>query len=192
MPARLLVTLELALILLGSIRTASADGLCRALDNIVEDTQRRNCWPEPFVAPDRAAVAAPMAIQIANGWRRQNLLGDFYFEPASGHLTEAGRLKVRWILLTGPQQHRLIYVHAAEDDDETAARLAAVQQLAAKIAPNNLPPIQATSISDDGRPADDVELIRRKFREKAVPTLDLPGYPHGGDAQNTNSSSGGS
>ncbi|MEN6558457.1 MAG: hypothetical protein ABFC54_09795 [Thermoguttaceae bacterium] len=190
MPARLLMTLELVLILLGSIRPVLADGLCRAIDNIVDDTRRRNCWPEPFVAPDRDTIVAPMAIQIANGWRRQNLLGDFYFEPGNGQLTEAGRLKVRWILLTGPQQHRLIYVHAALDDDETASRLAAVQQLAAKISPNNLPPIQATTISDQGAPADDVELIRRKFREKVVPTLELPGYPRGGDAQNTNSSGG--
>ena len=72
---------------------------------------------------------------VANGWRRQNMLGEFHFEPATGQLTEAGRLKVRWILTACPEQHRLIYVHTAERDEETSARIAAVQQLAAQIRP---------------------------------------------------------
>ena len=52
---------------------------------------------------------------------------EFHFEPGTGQLTEAGRLKVRWILTAGPEQHRLIYVHTADNNQETAARVAAVQ-----------------------------------------------------------------
>ena len=76
---------------------------------------------------------------VANGWRRQNLLGEFHFEPQSGQLTEAGRLKVQWILTACPEQHRLIYVHTAGTREETAARVAAVQQLAAQFPPTTWP-----------------------------------------------------
>ena len=192
MPARFLAVVGLALIVLGLASQVSADVLCGAVDSIVNDFRRRNCWPEPFVGPDRASVSAPFVTQVANGWRRQNMLGEFHFEPATGQLTEAGRLKVRWILTAGPQQHRLIYVHTANSDEETSARIVAVQQLAGRIAPNDLPPVMPTSISDDGWPADQVDLIGRKFREKAILQLDLPGYPHGGDANTSNSGGGGS
>ena len=99
----------------------------------MRDVKRRQCWPDPFLCPDRAAVRAPFCAMVANGWRRQNMLGEFHFDPQSGQLTEAGRLKVQWILTACPEQHRLIYVHAAGTREETAARVAAVQQLAGPV-----------------------------------------------------------
>jgi hypothetical protein len=192
MPARFLAVVGLALIALGLASQVSAEVLCEAVNSIVRDVKRRQCWPEPFVGPDRASVSAPFVTQVANGWRRQNMLGEFHFEQGTGQLTEAGRLKVRWILTVAPQQHRLVYVHTADTNEETSARVAAVQQLAGRIAPNDLPPVMPTSISDEGWPADEVDLIGRKFREKAIPQLDLPGYPHGGDANTSNSGGGGS
>ncbi len=163
MPARLISVVGLVLIVLGLAERVVADPFCDVFNSVVQDTKRRNCWPEPFIGADRASVRAPFAIQVANGWRRQNMLGEFHFEPGSGQLNEAGRLKVRWILTTGPQQHRLIYVHVAEKNDETAARLAAVQQLAVQIAPNDVAPVMLTAIPDDDSPADRVDAIGRKF-----------------------------
>jgi hypothetical protein len=168
----------MALVVLGSATQVSAELVCDAVNSVVRDIKRRQCWPEPFTAPDRATVRAPFAIQVANGWRRQNMLGEFHFEPATGELTEAGRLKVRWILTVCPQQHRLIYVHTAEREDETSARIHAVQQLAAQISPRSLPPIMPTSISDDGWPADQVDLIGRKF-QATTPAPRLPATSDG-------------
>ena len=176
MPARLLSVVGLTLIALGSAAQVSAEILCDAVNSVVRDTKRRNCWPEPFSGPDRATVRAPFCIMVANGWRRQNMLGEFHFEPTTGQLTEAGRLKVRWILTACPEQHRLIYVHTAEKDEETSARIAAVQHLAAQIAPNDLPPVMPTSISDDGWPADQVDLIGRKY-QSSIPAPRLPPPP---------------
>jgi hypothetical protein len=173
MSARFLTALGLALIALGSATQVSAEILCETFNSIARDVKRRQCWPEPFNAPDRAAVRAPFAIQVANGWRRQNMLGEFHFEQNSGQLTEAGRLKVRWILTVAPQQHRLIYVHTSDRPEETAARIAAVQQLAGKITPNNVPPVLPTSISDEGWPADQVDMIGRKF-QASTPAPRLP------------------
>ena len=90
------------LIALGLAQQASAEILCEAWNSIVRDVKRRQCWPEPFVAPDRATVRSPFVTQVANGWRRQNMLGEFHFQPGSQDLTEAGRLKVRWILPYAP------------------------------------------------------------------------------------------
>ena len=73
----------------------------------------------------------------------------------------------------GPEQHRLIYVHAADAAEETSARLVAVQQLASQIAPNNLPPVMPTSIADDGWSAGEVDAIGRKYIG-SIPTPRLP------------------
>jgi hypothetical protein len=169
MPARTLSLVGFALIALGSAAQVSADLVCDAVNSVVTDVKRRQCWPEPFTGPDRATVRAPFAIQVANGWRRQNMLGEFHFDPTTGDLTEAGRLKVRWILTVCPQQHRLIYVHTAERDEETATRMAAVQKLAMQISPASVPPIMPTSISDQGWPADEVDRIGRKFQSTTPP-----------------------
>jgi hypothetical protein len=186
MSARFLTVLGVALIALGCATQVSAEILCEAFNSIARDVKRRQCWPQPFSAPDRAAVRAPFVIQVANGWRRQNMLGEFHFEPSTGQLNEAGRLKVRWILLTGPEQHRLIYVHTADTGEETSARIAAVQQLAIQITPNNVPPIMPTSISDEGWPADDVDIIGRKFQA----TMPSPRLPANTDGMTGSGSSG--
>ena len=170
MPVRWTSIIVFSLITLGTAAQVSAEILSQAASSIVRDIKRRQCWPEPFIQADRAATRIPFAIQVCNGWRRQNMLGEFHFEPATGQLTEAGQLKVRWILTVCPPQHRAIYVHTAEKEEETAARMAAVQQAMIQIAPNNMVAVTPTSISDDGWPADEVDMIGRKFQSSAPPT----------------------
>ena len=184
MPARCLSIVAFTLITLASAAQVSADWLF----GIPTEIKRRQCWPDPFDYADRATVRAPFVTMVANGWRRQNMLGEFHFEAGTGQLTEAGRLKVRWILTTGPQQHRLIYVHVADTGEETAARLAAVQQWAAQVAPNDVPPILATAIPDDGWPADQVDAIGRKYQQ-TIPSPRLPAMSSGSNG--TNSGTGG-
>jgi hypothetical protein len=188
MPARIFYVVGFALIVLGCASQVSADFCCGIFTSIAKDTKRRQCWPDPFAGPDRTAARAPFATMVANGWRRQNMMSDFYFSPSTGELTEAGKQKVRWILTVGPQQHRVLYVHTALTEQETAARLAAVQELASQISPNNLPPVLATSISDAGWPAAEVDAISRKYMSSTpVPRLSAPAS--GGSAGG--SSSGG-
>lgn len=161
------------LIALGCTSQASAE--CGVVKSIVTDVKRRQCWPEPFTTPDRVATRAPFATMVSNGWRRQNMLGDIYFAPNSSELTDAGRLKVRWILVNAPKQHRLVYVHAAASDEITNARIAAVVQLANQISPNDVPPVLPTTIADDGWPAAEVGAIGRKYMESIPkPRLSVP------------------
>jgi len=187
MPARLFAVVGFVLIAFGTATQVSADWFFGIFDSIARDVKRRQCWPEPFIAHSRAAARAPFTIMVANGWQRQNLLGEFHFEQQSGQLTEAGRLKVRWILTTGPRQHRTVYVHRAGTEEETAARVNAVLQLASEIAPNDLPPVVPTSISDDGSPADQVDMIGRKF-QSSMPAPRLPAAPASSNSSNTGGS----
>jgi len=185
MSARFVGVIGFVLISLGCASQVSADLLSCFFGSIARDTKRRQCWPDPFAASDRAAVRAPFVTMVANGWRRQNMLGEFHFEQGTGQLTEAGRLKVRWILTTGPEQHRLIYVHTADTNEETSARLTAVQQLASRISPNNLPPVLPTSISDEGWPASQVDAIGRKYLgSQPIPRLPAASASGGGGVGN--------
>jgi hypothetical protein len=152
----------------------SADWLCDFFNSVARDTKRRNCWPAPFTCPDRQTVREPFAIMVNNGWRRQNMLGDFYFEPTTGQLTEAGKLKIRWIMFEAPEQHREIFVHIAQTSEETQARMAFVTAEAGSLATQGqVPPIMQTSISDGGTPADRVDWIARKY-QSSMPTPRLP------------------
>ena len=151
--------------------TAAADRCC---GSIVRDIKRRQCWPEPFVVADRVTVRAPMVVMVQNGWRRENMLGEFHFDADSGQLNEAGRRKVRWIMTEVPVQHRTIYVHEADSSEATSARIVAVQQAATRYTPvGELPVVLPTNIPDNGWPADQVDLIGRKF-QSSTPQPRLP------------------
>jgi uncharacterized membrane protein YgcG len=167
----------------------SADWLCDFFNSVARDTKRRNCWPAPFVCPDRQAVRAPFAVMVNNGWRRQNMLGDSYFEPTTGQLTEAGKLKIRWIIFEAPEQHREIYVHIGQTNDETQARLATVTAQATSLAPQGeMPSITQTSISDESYPADRTNWIIDKY--KTAKDLQPP-YLQTSSGQSGGSSTGG-
>ncbi len=167
----------------------SADWLCDFFNSVARDTKRRNCWPAPFACPDRQTVRAPFAIMVNNGWRRQNMLGDFYFEPTTGQLTEAGKLKIRWIVFEAPEQHREIYVHIGQTSEETQARLATATAEAASLAPQGqVPHVMQTSISDGGSPADRVDLIERKYQS----SMPIPRLPAPTSQSGSGGSSGGS
>ena len=147
---------------------------------VARDTKRRNCWPEPFLNPDRYAVRSPLALMVSNGWRRQNLLGDHHFVDQGGELTEVGRMKIRWILTEAPPQHRTIYVHSAGNAEVTAARIDSVQQLAAQLVPEGeLPLVLETGIPVQDWPAARADMIGRKF-EASTPEPRLPEAPSAG------------
>jgi hypothetical protein len=175
MPARLFGIVGLVLLVLSCASQASAAFCFDFFNSIARDVKRRQCWPEPFGGADRAAARMPFVTMVSNGWRRQNMLGDAHFDPSTGQLTEAGRIKLRWILINAPQQHRVVYVRVGMTDEETSNRFASVQQLVCQVAPANPPPMLPTSLADDGRPAAEVGAITRKYLESTpIPRLAVP------------------
>ena len=70
------------------------------------DYHRNQCWPEPFIAGDRAAVIVPFQIMADNAWQRQNLLCDYHFVEGTSELNNAGQYRLRWIIAKAPPQRR--------------------------------------------------------------------------------------
>jgi len=144
---------------------------CRS---VVRDTKRNNCWPKPFPKADREAVRRPFVEMIANGWKLENTLGDHHFDPQTGKLNRAGQLKVRAILLEGLPQNRFLYVHRAERNSDTAARVDSVQQYAAQtVRDGSLPPVFETDIPAPGTPAQRVDDVETKW-VSSMPSPRLP------------------
>ncbi len=147
---------------------ANADWIGQFAHYLARETKRRNCWPKPFVCADRRTVREPFAVMIDNGWRFQNMLGDHYFADETGGLTEAGRLKVHWIMTQAPLQHRSIHVYKAHTAEMTAARVESVRLLAAQFAPEGqAPSIMTSDIPPSGWPAARVEAIESAFSGSA-------------------------
>ena len=180
MKARMAGSLAFALLTLGTAASSQAQCVGCLVRSIERDFARRNCWPEPFVYADRDAARAPWGLMVANGWERQNLMIDMYFEGEGARLTDAGKTKLNWILFDAPPQHRVIYVRRSIHPDETAARMAAVQAYVASIwTGEQTPPILASNASQEGWPADRVDTVNKKFLQ-AIPAPTLPTTGQGG------------
>ena len=153
---------------------AEANQLCDYWNCIVRDTKRRQCWPRPFVCPDRRDARVPLTLMIHNGWRSQNTLADHHFVAGTGKLTEAGQWKVRWVLSEAPVQHRTIYVHRTDDGELTAARMEETQKLAIQLTRDGrITTVLETSVPPRGWSAAEVDRIGRKF-ESSMPDPRLP------------------
>lgn len=155
-------------ILATSAVASSASAVCiDTTAHYVKSGYRRNvCWPYPYICPDRMAVREPFEIMIRNGWRRENLLGNYMFDPVTHQLTTAGELHVRWIMTQAPPAYRQVFIERAIDPSVTAERIAATRQFAARVAiDGQLPEVFETDIMAEGRPAAIVDATNVKFME---------------------------
>jgi hypothetical protein len=138
------------------------------------DFYRNNAWPEPFSSIDRKAQVAPFAMMHHKGWLRQNTIGHHHFDPTTQQLTEAGQLKLRWILTQTPADRRIVVVVRGYTDDETSMRADSVQQAAERIIPEGtLPEVRLTDIDARGWSADEIDAIDQKAKA-SIPNPVLP------------------
>jgi hypothetical protein len=152
--------------------------------------RRNNCWPQPFIIPDRVAVRTPFAIQVNKGWSVQNTLHDEHFDTETGMLNEAGELKVRDILTESPVDHRTVYVLRARKPDLTAARHQSVAEFASKITENGeVPQIAETGVRPRTSPADYINTIGTRYAE-STPDPRLPQSATGASSGGGGSSGG--
>lgn len=151
-------------------------------DRWKRECRRNAMWPEPFLQPDRNATLAPFAVQIANGWRRQNLLSDYYFDEATHQLNLAGETKIRYILTQMPPSRRTIYVQQGLAADVTQARMHSVQRASSRILPEGMmAQIVESNLPNDGWPAEDVDAVTRKYdSSRPDPRLPPGGISSGG------------
>lgn len=161
-----------ALVLVPTL-TVSADWWPHKKSKFCCECEQNKIWPLPYVYPDRQAAAAPFQIMINKGWQRQNTLGDYHFDEAN-RLTEAGRLKVRWILTDPALDRRQVFVHGATSQEATAVRVASVQDfLAVTQYGDEAAGVTESNLAAPSYPADYVDEIGRKFRE-SIPLPRLP------------------
>lgn len=134
-------------------------------------------WPSPYVCPDRKYAHAPFNTMIQNGWRRQNLMGSHHFNEDASKLTQAGELKVQWIMTQAPPAYRQMFVERSIDPTVTESRIDTIKAYSEKIATNETPPqVAETHIYSEGRPASTVDFVNNQFRDNQR----VPALPTGG------------
>ena len=176
-PILILVLLGLCLSLAGQTAFAWNPFECAsdAWYSVCRDWKRNNCWPEPFVCPDRTAARMPFAIQIANGWRSRNTLDDVYFKDAGSELSELGQNRIRYLLMNTPRAYRAIYVLCVCDPAITSARLEAVQNAVNEACGGQVPvPVMLTSNPPVGYGSEEANIVRRKYLEWVADPTKIP------------------
>ncbi|XZE18639.1 hypothetical protein SH449x_003937 [Pirellulaceae bacterium SH449] len=138
---------------------------------------RNKTWPQPFRAADAQSVIAPFEIMRTNGWREHNTLGSLLFSTEQ-ELSEAGTLKIQWIVTQAPPSHRVIYVKTGATDQITAARVESVEIAVSKLVPTGpLPQILVTDIEPPTSSGSYQTLVHRALI-RSTPTPRVP--PFGG------------
>jgi hypothetical protein len=129
-------------------------------------------WPRQFIPAARRPVHETYAAMVNNGWRRQNLLGDYHFDPETNELTNAGEMKVQWILSQAPIHRRDIYVQRATTGHKTATRIAAVQGFGSQMNPAVGPVnVNDTHIVAEGHSASSVDNMFIGFHANQPPPV---------------------
>lgn len=146
-------------------------------------------WPFPYNCQDRAAVVEAVSAQAANGWAVATTLHDFHFDPTTQQLNEAGKLQLQWILTSVPPEFRTAFVAATFDQAVNQVRLASVQQVACDWVGSDVPPILIRNDLPTGRPAVEIDLIRRA-QLRIMPRPQLL-FEVGTGTMTTNGSAGG-
>jgi hypothetical protein len=156
------------------------------------DWHRNNIWPQPFIYADRAAVCEPFAIQINNGWRLQNTVGDAYFDPATQELSVAGQMKVKWIVTQSPANRRNVYVLISEDEAVTQARVASVQKAVDRYATKGPSQVFTTDRDIYGGSGEYYEAVDRALKSSVpVPRLPARGAGSAGGGAGAGAGAGG-
>lgn len=129
-------------------------------------------WPRQFVPAARRPIYETYAAMVNNGWRRQNLLGDYHFDPESNELTRAGEMKVQWILTQAPANRRSVFVQRAHNEQDTAMRISAVQGYSSQMSPAvGAVRVNDTHIVAEGHPAGAVDNMFIGFQANQPPPV---------------------
>lgn len=138
-------------------------------------------WPYPYVCEDRAYIREVGQRQVNNGWITETTLYDYHFEDDGVKLDHSGLMHVDWILKHVPPTHRVIWVQEGFNPEQSQQRLAAVQTSATEIVgENNVPPIMLRADSPVGRPAVEIDMIRRAEMETVPdPRIEYEALPNG-------------
>jgi len=145
-------------------------------DSIVEacsvGCQANQMWPSQYIPAARRSVLGAYEVMVNNGWRRQNLLGAYHFDPDSNELTDAGKLKVKWILTQTPHHRRSVFVERGFDLSHTAARVTSINTWVSRMSPTvGEVDVNDTHIMAEGHSAGTVDHIFVGFQANQRPPV---------------------
>ncbi len=133
------------------------------------DFARNVAWPQPFRGADSQSVVAPFEVMRDNGWRENNTIGSGLFSEQNA-LSEAGKIKVQWIVTQAPQDRRTVYVKNGNSEQETGARVESVQLAVSQMIPSGpLPQILVTEI-EPGTSSGAYQTLVHRALTKTTPT----------------------
>ncbi|QDU90102.1 hypothetical protein Pla175_35020 [Pirellulimonas nuda] len=152
-------------------------------DHVREGYCENSHWPSPYLCPDRKYAAAPFDIMVRNGWRQQNLMGAHHFHPETCELTDAGKIKIRWIMTQAPPEYRQVFVERSNEPEHTEQRIAKVQDFSTQVSTDGVPAmVTETHLVSQGRPATVVDSVNTRFQDNMKPPV-LPASTAGSTGQ---------
>ncbi|WP_254510311.1 hypothetical protein [Anatilimnocola floriformis] len=150
--------------------------------SVHRDFHRNNAWPEPFQSADRAVTREYFCIQVNNGWKMQNTVGTFLFNPETQELNRAGELQVKWIVTQAPIHRRAVFVLVGDTPEDTQRRVLSVQNYISRIVPGGqLPPVMITYTQPEGASGAYFDAINNAMMQ-SIPAPRLPGGAGSGGA----------
>lgn len=142
--------------------------------SVHRDFHRNNAWPEPFQSADRAVTREYFCIQVNNGWKMQNTVGTFLFNPETQELNRAGELQVKWIVTQAPIHRRAVFVLVGDTAEDTQKRVLSVQHYISRIVPaGHLPPVMITHTQPEGASGEYFNSINNAMMQ-SIPAPRLP------------------
>jgi hypothetical protein len=154
------------------------------------DFYRNNTWPEPFLSADRMAARTPFCIQSDNGWKMQNTIGTYLFDPETQRVNQAGELLVKWIVNQAPAHRRAVFVLKGDSADATNARVQSVQAAVAKYSGGCIYPVLLTCTEPAGWPASYIDAITQQY-SATIPAPRLPARQGAGQGSGSGGGGGG-
>ena len=119
-------------------------------------------WPYPYDVWSRNSVNNMIAKHEQKGWQDATTLYDYHFNADSNELTEAGLLHLKWILEKAPVRQRTLYLQTSATEGANDLRMAEVTQIASRLtAGQSVPDVMFRTTTPSGRPAQEVDAIRR-------------------------------
>jgi hypothetical protein len=146
-------------------------------------------WPQPYVCEDRAYVNNILDQQSHAGWGSATTLHDLHFDPETNRLNSAGETHLRWILNQAPVQYRSVFVAQSHTPAISQVRVDQVRLYAEQICGTNLPPIMLKHDVFPGRPAIEIDTLRRlELQSIPQPRLFIVGSASGSNSSSSPSS----
>lgn len=165
--------LLIAVALFSVTTTSVSAGWHELMNHLRVGFQRNNAWPDPFNEMDAMSVIMPFEAMKHNGWVLHNTIGAHQFRATDGALNTSGQESLAWIARQAPAGRRHIYIVRASTDQETEARVAAVNEMLAQLTySGSEPTVMLTDRTPPTAPGDWATHVNRAWlTQLAAPKL---------------------